>query len=190
MVILMNTNFNINNKTSMKSDGCFYNHAESSNNKIFNHSFYPELPGQNGRSEYIKSTSTVGVLQDTNYDTSGKNIDKSTTLRNGTMQDFGNRKELDTRLFPGSPLLSSGQSVLKNPNLSSRLKYGDDTRVKKSVNSVSSYSANNFIPLVPEIQENIQNIDHIIPTFWVRGGMSSRTVVRNIDYLKSCGISR
>jgi hypothetical protein len=58
------------------------------------------------------------------------------------------------------------------------------------VNSVSSYSANNFIPLVPEIQENIQNIDHIIPTFWVRGGMSSRTVVRNIDYLKSCGISR
>ena len=188
----MNSSFNINNKTSMKSDGCFYNHAESSNNKIFNHSFYPILPNskEGSRKEYIKSTENVGILQDTNYDVSGKIIDKGTILRNGKMQEYGNRKELDTRLFPGSPLLSSGQSILKNPNLSSRLKYGDDTRVKKSVNSVSSYSANNFIPLVPEIQENIQNIDHIIPTFWVRGGMSSRTVVRNIDYLKSCGLSR
>ena len=58
------------------------------------------------------------------------------------------------------------------------------------VTVATAYSADNFIPLVPEIQENIQNIDHIIPTFWVRGGMSSRTVVRNIDYLKSCGLSR
>ena len=57
----MNSSFNINNKTSMKSDGCFYNHAESSNNKIFNHSFYPILPGsqQGGRKEYIKSTENV-----------------------------------------------------------------------------------------------------------------------------------
>ena len=45
-----------------------------------------------------------------------------------------------------------------------------------------------FIPLVPHLAENVQNVDHIIPTYWVRGGMSTRTIVRNIDYLKSCGI--
>ena len=86
--------------------------------------------------------------------------------------------------------MSSGQSVLKNPDLSSRLKYGEDTRVSKSVNNATAYSANNFIPLVPNLAENVQNTDHIIPTYWVRGGMSSRTVVRNIDYMKSCGIKK
>jgi hypothetical protein len=130
------------------------------------------------------------MIQDKNYDIKGSNIDNNTILRNGTLRDEKSRKELDTRLFPGAPYLSSGQSVLKNTDLSSRLLYGEDTRTKKSANAISSYSADNFIPLVPSIAENIQNVEHIIPTFWVRGGMSSRSVIRNIDYLKSCGLKR
>ena len=37
------------------------------------------------------------------------------------------------------------------------------------------------------IAENVQNTDHIIPEYWIRGGMNSRSVHRNINYLRSCG---
>ena len=84
----------------------------------------------------------------------------------------------------------NSSSSVKNTDLSSRLKFGEETRSSKSANATSSYSADNFIPLVPSLAENVQNVDHIIPTFWVRGGMSSRAVIRNIDYMKSCGLNK
>lgn len=188
----MSTNFIINQQTNIKNDNCFYSANDTNNNKIFDYSFLPSVfdAKNNTRNEYINSTKTLGILQDTNYDISGKNINESTQLRNGIIQNEQSKKELDTRLFPGAPLLSTGQSILKNTDLSSKLIFGEDTRTSKSANALSSYSADNFIPLVPSLAENVQNVEHIIPTFWVRGGMSSRSVVRNIDYLKSCGLKK
>jgi len=186
----MSTNLIINQNTNIKSDTG--KSKSTNNNKIFDYNFLPSIKDNENasRSSYIDSTKIVGIIQDNNYDVSGSNIDNNTLLRNGVIQDEKSRRELDTRLFPGAPYLSSGQSILKNPDLSSKLLYGEDTRAKKSANALSSYSADNFIPLVPSIAENIQNVDHIIPTYWVRGGMSSRSVIRNIDYLKSCGLKR
>jgi hypothetical protein len=86
--------------------------------------------------------------------------------------------------------MGAGQSVLKNTDLSSRLIYAEDTRVKKSSNGLSGVSIDNFIPLVPSIADNIQDPKHIIPEYWIRGGMSIRTVVRNVDYMKSCGLRK
>jgi hypothetical protein len=188
----MSDNFIINQSTNMKNDLCINNYYNINNNKIFEHSFIPLLSSNNSnnRTLYLNSTNNRGILQNNNNDVNGSNINESTLLRNGNPENNQSRKELDTRLFPGAPLMSTGQSILKNPDLSSRLKYGESARVSKSENDSSSYSANNFIPLVPMLAENIQNPDHIIPTYWVRGGMSSRTVVRNIDYLKSCGIKK
>ena len=189
----MSTNLIINQQTNLRNDKCLYTATELNNDRLFNYSFLPSMANknENSRTEYINSTSIPGLLQDTNYDVSGKTVDSSTLLRNGMMQDSAqSKRELDTRLFPGAPFMSAGQSTLKNPDLGSRLKYGEDTRVAKSANVTSSYSADNFIPLIPAIKENVQNVDHIVPTYWVRGGMSSRTVVRNIDYLKSCGIKK
>jgi hypothetical protein len=176
----------------MKNDKCVNTFQELNNDKLFQYSFLPSIleTKTDTRKTYIDSTNTLGILQDNNYDIKGQNINKATSLRNGNVENIYSKKELDTRLFPGSPMMYTGQSVLKNPDLSSRLKYGEDTRVSKSENSASSYSANNFIPLVPNLAENIQNPEHIIPTYWVRGGMSSRSVIRNIDYLKSCGIKK
>jgi hypothetical protein len=187
----MSTNLIINENTNVKNDRCFNTARDNDNSRLFNYNFIPSvLDSTNNRSAYIDSTKTVGILQDNNYDITGTNINESTLLRNGNIQDCIPKKELDTRLFPGAPFLSSGQSVLKNPDLSSRLKFGEDTRTSKSANLISSYSANNFTPLVPSLEENVQNVEHIIPTFWVRGGMSTRSVIRNIDYLKSSGLNR
>jgi hypothetical protein len=187
----MSTNFIINEQTNIKNDNC-HSMNDINNNRIFDYAFLPSIIDEknSSRNSYIDSTKTLGILQDTNYDISGKNINESTQMRNGEMQNIQSKKELDTRLFPGAPLLSTGQSVLKNTDLSSRLKFGEETRTSKSANALSSYSADNFIPLVPSLAENVQNVDHIIPTYWVRGGMSSRTVVRNIDYMKSCGLKK
>ena len=188
----MSSNFIINEQTNIKNDNCVYSTNDFNNNKMFDYAFLPPIyeAKTDTRNSYIDSTKTIGILQDTNYDVTGKNINESTKLRNGNLQNIQSRKELDTRLFPGAPLLSTGQSILKNTDLSSKLKFGEDTRTSKSANALSSYSADNFTPMVPSLAENVQNVDHIIPTFWVRGGMSSRTVVRNIDYLKSCGLKK
>jgi hypothetical protein len=187
----MSTNLVINEQTNFKNDKCFNTFQDTNNIKMYQYNFLPSLsPNNDSRKSYIDSMNTRGILQNNNYDLKGNNIEISSTLRKGNFENTTSKKELDTRLFPGAPLMATGQSVLKNPDLSSRLKYGEDTRVSKSANNIASYSVDNFIPLVPNLAANIQNPEHIIPTYWVRGGMSSRTVVRNIDYLKSCGIKK
>jgi hypothetical protein len=186
----MSSNLIINEQTNLRNNDCFSSSQNMNNDKVFNYSFLPPIQNANNKNSYIDATTVRGVLQSSNYDVTGNNINDSTLLRFGKNESESSRKELDTRLFPGAPLMSNGQSILKNPDLSSRLKYGEDTRSSKSANALSSYSANNFIPLVPALAENVQNVEHIIPTFYVRGGMSTRTVVRNIDYLKSCGLKK
>jgi len=189
----MSTNLIINENTNIRNDNCLNNYYNSGNERMFNYNFLPSvLPkNENNREAYMKSINTVGILQDTNYDVNGENINTSSILRFGKPEgDEKTRKELDTRLFPGAPNLSNGQSVLKNTDLSSRLLFGEDTRTSKSSNVTSSYSADNFIPLIPSIQQNVQNVNHIIMEGTVRGGVSSRTVIRNIDYLKSCGFKK
>ena len=186
----MSTNLIINQNTNIQNDKCFNSFKRVENKKIFDYNFIPYNNFSDSRTEYINSTNNIGLLQNYNYDLKGESINDSTLLRNGNIQNNYSKKELPTRLFIGAPNMSNGQSVLKNTDLSSRLKLGEDTRTCKSANALSSYSADNFIPLVPSIAENIQNVDHIIPTYWVRGGMSSRSVVRNIDYMKTCGLKK
>ena len=166
------------------------NLENTTNDKMFNYNFLPKIANSNNRNSYIESTKIKGLLQNSNYDINGNNITESTLLRFGKKGNEKSKKELDTRLFPGSPLMSTGKSILENPDLSSKLIFGEDTRTSKSANALSSYSADNFTPLVQSLADNVQNVDHIIPTFWVRGGMSSRSVIRNIDYLKSCGMKK
>jgi hypothetical protein len=186
----MNNSLDINEQTSFKNDKCGKDFYKESNNKMLDLSFFPLNIKKDNKKEYVNSAGIRGVLQDHSRDLNGDYIDQSTMLRNGDFKNRVVKHGLDTRLFPGSPLLARGQSILKNPDLSSRLMQGEETRVHKSSNFASSYSVNNFIPLVPSIANNIQNTDHIIPTYWIRGGMSTRSVVRNIDYMKSCGIKR
>ena len=86
--------------------------------------------------------------------------------------------------------MGKGSGVMEYTDVNSQLNFGEDTRTKKSNNNIAAFSADNFIPLVPHIANNIQDPKHIIPEYWVRGGMSSRVVTNNIDYLKSCGFKK
>ncbi len=188
----MNSNhemLNINNQSSLFYDRCVTDFNTTVNNRIYQHSFDPLLmqsKPNGGREQYIKKSQILGTMESNNLDNKGQFVNVGTTLRNGLMTHDGHRSQLDTRLFPGAPFLAQGQSTLKNPDLSSKLLYGQVTRSNKAAGSLSGVSIDNFIPLIPCIKDNVQNTDHIIPEYWVRGGMSTRSVIRNIDYLKSC----
>ena len=78
---------------------------------------------------------------------------------------------------------------MTNTDLSSRLQNGEDTRTKKSTKPESSI--NTFEPLVCSVRESINNLNNNInPTTYVWGGMSSRSVIRNVNYLKNCHIKK
>lgn len=92
-----------------------------------------------------------------------------------------------SRIYAGSPFVAGNS--MKHIDTNSRLLNGESTMVKKGCN-ICDMSINTFTPLVPCIQRNIQNTEHIIPTFWINGGYNSRSIIRNIDYLKQCNIRK
>lgn len=184
--------FSINMMTRLNDD---YTEKESRirNNKLM--SDYRNFPmGTLNRNQYLDSTGRVGIYQNNNKDGRGQMVDNESALFNGrngnilTSQDKRNGKSLGTRLFPGAPYMGAGQSTMKNPDVRSELMSGEMTHSSKSAGSLSGVHINRFIPLLPCLKDNVQNPNHIIPTRWVRGGESTRSVVRNIDYLRNCGL--
>jgi len=177
----MNNNFSLNMNTKQYDNCCLNDYLNKNNDKMLEHQF----DILNKKNMKYLDTQFINNQNDFN----NKNVNTSTKLRNSKLVKK-EKKELNTRVFPGSPYMGRGSGIIDYTDVSSMLNFGEDTRVKKSNNNVSSYSADNFIPLVPHIAENIQNPKHIIPEYWVRGGMSSRVVTNNIDYLKSCGFKK
>lgn len=178
----MSNNFSLNMNTRQSDNCCMNDFMNKNNNKILDHQF--SILSKNNDS-YLE---TNGLNSQNNYD-NGKNISNSTKLRNSkTLKK--KKKELNTRVFPGSPYMGRGSGTLEFTDVNTKLNFGEDTRTKKSNNNIAAYSADTFIPLVPHIAQNIQNPKHIISDYWVRGGMSSRVVTNNIDYIKSCGYKK
>ena len=92
--------------------------------------------------------------------------------------------------FFRNTFLGRGESTLKMPDLKSRLIVGEDTSQSRACNTLSGISIDRFTPLVPCLEENVQNTKHIVPEYWVRGGMSTRNIIRNIDYMRTCGFKK
>jgi len=142
------------------------------------------------RNGYMKSLDYVGISASKNKDGYGKMIDMESKLKQGSITNYKDKQQLQSRGFKGSPYMGAGETHIVNPMLYSKLISGNDTRVKKAADTLAGVSIDRFIPLVPCLQENIQNPEHIIPQYWVRGGESSRSYIQNIDYYKLCGIKK
>lgn len=169
--------------TNIHNEECMNQYLNNGNQKMFHHQFSIL---NNSNQEFLD---VKGMNMQMNLNNNNNQMKSSTKLRDGKMLKK-KKIELDTRVFPGSPYMGRGAGIMEYTDVNSRLSMGLDTRTKKSNNITSSYSADTFIPLVPSIAANIQDPKHIIPEYWVRGGMSSRVVVNNIDYLKSCGFRK
>ena len=69
---------------------------------------------------------------------------------------------------------------------------GEKTDLKRPCNVLTEKSllTHYYTPMIKKLRENVQNTDHIIPEHlnertWVRGGLPTRQIMRNIDYSKS-----
>ena len=65
------------------------------------------------------------------------------------------------------------------------------TKVDRPCNVLSGVTIPNFFtPLIPQLKKEVQDTQHIIPedsmTSWVRGGLPSRQIARNVDYINRC----
>ena len=68
---------------------------------------------------------------------------------------------------------------------------GNFTYDDKSCNNLSGITIGNFFtPMIPELRTEIQDTKHIIPEesmqYWVRGGLPTREIARNEDYMRRC----
>jgi hypothetical protein len=102
-----------------------------------------------------------------------------------------NKKEINQiveRLFGTTPNISKG---FHNVDVESVLISSNFSTDQKPCNSLAGVSIGNFFtPMVPKLKEEVQDPKHIIPedsqNDWVRGGLPTRQMVRNDDYLRRC----
>ena len=90
----------------------------------------------------------------------------------------------------GTPYKGRG---IGDMNIESRLLPGEDTTTTRPCNVLSGSSTLDrvMVPLVPHLDQNVQNPEHLIEEVaedgWIRGGSPSRLVIRDVDYLQRCG---
>lgn len=188
--------FNINNLCTMIHDSVEQEDNIRKNQEIQNYNTTNLTQSDHERKNYINSLKTHGLYQSNSKDVNGLYVNGDSDLKNGkvghimTSHRSKSSKSLDTSKFLNSPFLGSGETVLKYPDLKSKLLSGEDTFMPKSCDTLSGVSIDRFTPLVPCLEENVQDTTHIIPEYWVRGGMSTRNVIRNIDYMRTCGLRK
>lgn len=120
----------------------------------------------------------------------GCNINSDSKLKIGTIQTHPKcRISLYQRPFATVPFLGRGPP---RPVVESRLQQGayiSDTKSCKTVTE-KSFLDNIQVPLVPTLQNTIQNpanlVEGVAADGWIRGGLPSRELTRDRDYLNRC----
>jgi len=92
------------------------------------------------------------------------------------------------RLFLTTPDISRGY---RDIDVESVLISSDFASDQKPCNSLAGVSLGNyFTPMIQKLSEEVQDPIHIVPedskSDWVRGGLPTRQMVRNADYLRRC----
>ena len=117
------------------------------------------------------------------------NINNSSKLRVGeTRKNPKCKTQLFHRPYLTVPYMGRGSG---NSVVETQLQPGEDTFSKKQCNVLAGVNIKNyFTPLVKNLEDNIQNPDYLIQENaddkWVRGGIPSRQIVKDIDYMERC----
>jgi len=122
--------------------------------------------------------------------TGGKNgclMDIDNNLRTGTLTNKNYINQIFTRLTPTAPYVRG----LYDVEVESRLQPGEKTDVHKSCDTLSGISllSHYYTPMIDRLKNNIQNPNFLIQEnsdeSWVRGGQSTRQMMRNIDKMNN-----
>tara|TARA_Y100000996_G_scaffold167420_1_gene130088 strand:- start:859 stop:1422 length:564 start_codon:yes stop_codon:yes gene_type:complete len=110
----------------------------------------------------------------------GCNIDSDSDLKIGTTQTNPKcRISLQQRPFSTVPYLGRGPP---RPVLESRLMQGSTINDIKTCKKITEQTFNCMTPLIPSIQQTIQNPEYLVESAasegWIRGGLPSRELSR------------
>ena len=107
----------------------------------------------------------------------------------GKVQVFNrDANQLFTRPFLTIPYMGRGIHMVDNE---SDLLSGEDTFQGRSTNSLAGiHLENQFTPLLPNLKETIQNPKHLITEDnninWIRGGIDTTQIRKDLDYFQKC----
>lgn len=112
-----------------------------------------------------------------------KSIDADSVLRN--QPEFKNNRcniRAQARPFLTVPFMGGGRG---NPDVESILTHSEQVRQGKEAGTVTEKQFDTFVPLIPSIRDNIQNpknlINEVADAGWVRGGLPSRSYIRDVN---------
>ena len=124
----------------------------------------------------------------------GCNIQSDSNLKIGSIQTHPKcRISLQQRPFVTVPFLGLGPP---KPVMEARLQQGAYINDMKSCKTVTEKSFKNLVevPLVPTLQATIQNpanlVEGVASKGWIRGGLPSRELTRDQDYLERHSVRR
>jgi len=137
-------------------------------------------------------TSQIGINFNAGHE-GGKNGCLMEQNNNLKFEELTNKKYIN-QLFERLTLTTPFIRGLYDVDVESVLQPGEKTDIKKPCNTLAGKSllAHYFTPMVPKLRKEVQNTDHIIQQdvdeTWVRGGLPTRQIMRNIDYEKRCDV--
>lgn len=118
-------------------------------------------------------------------------VDDGSVLRVGLVRKHPKcPQQLFERPYLTTPLMAKG---VFNADQSSELQFAEDTRVKRSCNTLSGITVPmQYTPLLPYLEYNVTNPVHIIEEVGSNGAMrhggwNSRNIIRSVDYSARCG---
>ena len=137
-------------------------------------------------------TSQVGINFVGGYNTvgeGGNRVDKSTYMRTNELTNLRKIYQLNPRFTLSVPYIKG----FPNVDVETKLISSDNTLQHRTCNTLSGKSLLKdyiYTPMIQKLEDNIQDTDHIIPEDskidWVRGGSSTRQLLRNATYKNKC----
>ena len=185
--------FNVNYKAMSHDDKCFIDIDTRQSIGPGNYAVYSPYDCECMIPETVKqATNNVCVPFKNGYGTEQSCVvDDGSKLRWGLTKAYPKcpQRPLLERPYKSTPYM--GRGYLK-PNEESELIFSEDTRVKRSSNSLSGVTlVNQYIPMIDHISYNTQNPVHIIQEVndpaWRRGGVITRNIITDYDYSSKCG---
>ena len=120
----------INNNTNLNNDCCVTKARFNNNIKMYNYSSSPFINDLN-RQSYLNSAKQVGLFQTNDGDGKGTFVDQRSSLVNGqngykmTSGREKGEKLLQVNDYFGVPFKGKGETILSDPDLKSKMLYGE-----------------------------------------------------------------
>jgi hypothetical protein len=184
-------NYEFNGLSGLNDDKCYVSERNKQNTSFSSYLTTNYFANDCGLKKPLEfATSMPYVFVNGGYGNSGVNgcnISSDSKLKIGTIQTKPKcRIDLYARPFTTVPYLGRGPH---NPVVESKLQQGDFVLNKKSCNTTSEVSHIPYrnYPLIPSLAATVTNphnlVEGVAHEGWVQGGISTRDLIRDQDYM-------